>query len=230
MGAVYLIRHGQASFGKADYDQLSDTGMRQASRLGEALSLRLPHPDVVVCGGMLRHQQTAAKALAAMGLPPEWETDTRWNEFDHDEIIRVYEPRYANHAVLTADLARTLKPRRAFQDMFAKAVGRWIDGAHDDDYVEAWPTFCTRVKNASDELCGRLGRGRSAFVFTSGGVITSLAADLMKLGTRETMRLNWTIANASVSKLIFSDRGVYLSTLNEHAHFEGEHRELITYR
>ena len=86
------------------------------------------------------------------------------------------------------------------------------------------------MKNASDELCGRLGRGRSAFVFTSGGVITSLAADLMKLGTRETMRLNWTIANASVSKLIFSDRGVYLSTLNEHAHFEGEHRELITYR
>ncbi|MEQ9737575.1 MAG: phosphoglycerate mutase family protein, partial [Algiphilus sp.] len=62
MGAIYLIRHGQASFGKADYDQLSSTGMQQASRLGEALSMRLPHPDVVVAGAMLRHQQTAAKA------------------------------------------------------------------------------------------------------------------------------------------------------------------------
>lgn len=230
MGAIYLIRHGQASFGKADYDQLSTTGMQQASRLGEALSLRLPHPDLVVVGAMLRHQQTAAKALQAMGLPPEWETDARWNEFDHDEIIRVFEPRYASHAALTADMARTLKPRRAFQDMFSKAVGRWVDGAHDDDYNEAWPDFCARARNARDDLRERLGRGRTALVFTSGGVITSIAAELMRLGTRETLRLNWTIANASVTKLIYSDRGVYLSTLNEHAHFEGMHRELITYR
>lgn len=230
MGAIYLIRHGQASFGKTDYDQLSELGMRQGSRLGEALSFRLPHPDLVMAGAMLRHQQTAAKALSAMGQPPEWQTDARWNEFDHDEIIRVHEPRYASHAVLAADLARSLQPRRAFQDMFAKAVGRWIDGAHDDDYAEPWPAFCARVKAACDDLCGTLGRGRSALVFTSGGVITSLAAELLKLGTRETMRLNWTLANASVSKLIFSDRGLYLSTLNEHAHFEGAHREFITYR
>lgn len=230
MGAIYLIRHGQASFGKADYDQLSDTGMAQASRLGEALSMRLPQPDAVFAGGMLRHQQTAARALAAMGLAPEWKTDTRWNEFDHDEIIRVFEPRYARHSVLTADMAKTLKPRRAFQDMFAKAVARWVDGAHDDDYAESWPAFCARVEAARSELCSRLGRGKSALVFTSGGVITAVAANLLKLGTRETFRLNWTIANASVTKLIYSERGVYLSTLNEHAHFEGVHRELITYR
>ena len=35
MGTLYLVRHGQASFGAADYDNLSELGHRQAVRLGE---------------------------------------------------------------------------------------------------------------------------------------------------------------------------------------------------
>ncbi|MFP2905716.1 histidine phosphatase family protein [Pyxidicoccus sp. 3LFB2] len=42
MGVVYLVRHGQASFGAADYDQLSETGLAQARVLGETLRPRLP--------------------------------------------------------------------------------------------------------------------------------------------------------------------------------------------
>ena len=33
MAIIYLIRHGQASFGADDYDQLSDLGRRQCLRL-----------------------------------------------------------------------------------------------------------------------------------------------------------------------------------------------------
>ncbi len=35
MGTLYLVRHGQASFGADDYDQLSARGMEQAERLGQ---------------------------------------------------------------------------------------------------------------------------------------------------------------------------------------------------
>jgi broad specificity phosphatase PhoE len=38
MGTLYLVRHGQASFGADDYDQLSDLGRAQAVRLGEYLA------------------------------------------------------------------------------------------------------------------------------------------------------------------------------------------------
>jgi len=34
MGTLYLVRHGQASYGAADYDQLSPRGALQARRLG----------------------------------------------------------------------------------------------------------------------------------------------------------------------------------------------------
>jgi broad specificity phosphatase PhoE len=34
MGQLYLIRHGQASFGAEDYDNLSELGHQQAQQLG----------------------------------------------------------------------------------------------------------------------------------------------------------------------------------------------------
>ena len=37
MAAIYLVRHGQASFGAADYDQLSARGEQQAQLLGQWL-------------------------------------------------------------------------------------------------------------------------------------------------------------------------------------------------
>ena len=40
MGTLYLVRHGQASFGADDYDQLSPLGHQQAVRLGEYLRQR----------------------------------------------------------------------------------------------------------------------------------------------------------------------------------------------
>ncbi|EPM78754.1 hypothetical protein A249_34210, partial [Pseudomonas syringae pv. actinidiae ICMP 18804] len=38
MGSIYLIRHGQASFGADDYDVLSPVGIRQSRVLGAHLA------------------------------------------------------------------------------------------------------------------------------------------------------------------------------------------------
>jgi broad specificity phosphatase PhoE len=44
VGVILLVRHGQASFGGADYDVLSPSGERQARRLGAALAARGVQP------------------------------------------------------------------------------------------------------------------------------------------------------------------------------------------
>ena len=44
MAAIYLIRHGQASFWKADYDQLSHKGTEQSELLGKYWQ-SLPSPE-----------------------------------------------------------------------------------------------------------------------------------------------------------------------------------------
>ncbi|WP_028079868.1 histidine phosphatase family protein [Solimonas soli] len=229
MGAIYLIRHGQASFGAGDYDKLSPLGEEQAAVLGRALAARGVRPDLVVCGDMLRHRETASGCLAAMGLATPWQTDPAWNEYDHEMMIEAYRPRFRSKAVMMAELAATLQPRRAFQDIFAEAMRRWISGEHDADYAESWPAFCTRVTGAVQRLRERLGKSQTALVFTSGGPISAVIRDRLALADERTARLNWTLANAAVTKLIYSERGLYLSSFNEHAHFEHEAR-LISYR
>jgi broad specificity phosphatase PhoE len=230
MGVVYLVRHGQASFGAADYDQLSEMGVTQAKVLGEALRARLPRVDSVITGTMARHWQTADACLKALGVAVPHQRMAGFNEYDHEEIIVRHIPRYADKGLMMQDLAETPDPRRAFQELFTQAVARWVEGRHDADYTESWAAFRERSLRALTELIQGLGASKTALVFTSGGPITAICQDLLHIPDAHAFRLNWTLANCGVTKVVYSERGQYLSTLNEHSHFEGAQRALLTYR
>jgi broad specificity phosphatase PhoE len=255
MAAIYLIRHGQASWGKRDYDALSDQGIEQAKILGEALAQRIGTADAVFCGGMKRHRQTAQYALTTMlgkkiaeqsgGDNEHWREDCRWDEYDHQELIVRHKPLYKSHVVMLADLARTLRPREAFQEMFEHALNRWVAQGHDHEYKESWSDFTRRVndgladlaaashtkKDDSDQALVRdESRAYNTLVFTSGGAISAVVKSLWNMPDTEWMRLNRVIANASITKVVVGKRGLSLSTFNEHAHFEGEQRSMLSYR
>lgn len=230
MSAIYLVRHGQASFGAADYDRLSERGEQQARVLGGALAHLSPRIGALVSGDMLRHRQTAQGCLQAMGHVAEWQVDAGWNEFDHVAVINALRPDDADHVLLRAELLAAPDPRRAFQPMFEQAVARWVGGAHDADYAESWQAFRARCNAALAALLEALPQGRDALVFTSGGPIAALAQDLLHIPDSDGFRLNWGLVNCGVTKLVRGREGVRLSTLNGHAHFEGEHAGLVTYR
>ena len=90
MGTLYLVRHGQASFGADDYDQLSPLGWRQARRLGAYWRERLGSGlalDAVLTGTLRRHAQSyaaIAQALAGMPQPLVW---PGLDEYDGDALI-----------------------------------------------------------------------------------------------------------------------------------------------
>ncbi len=65
MTTIYLIRHGQASFGADDYDKLSDLGRRQAEITGHYLRDHGIHIDAAYSGTLLRQRETAQLALAS---------------------------------------------------------------------------------------------------------------------------------------------------------------------
>ena len=66
--SLLLVRHGQASYGAADYDQLSERGWEQSRRLGHWLARGGHRFTTVVVGGMRRHRQTAE--AVAEGFKP----------------------------------------------------------------------------------------------------------------------------------------------------------------
>ena len=230
MGAIYLIRHGQASFGKTDYDELSEMGVEQSRALGEALRARVPTVDAAFCGTQRRHRQTAEACLGAYGYSEAAAETADLNEYDADEIVARYEPRYADRQVMFAELSKTGNLRRAFQDMFAQAVARWVGGRHDADYTEPWPIFRERCVRALENMVQSLGPSKTAFVFTSGGPISAVSQMLLRVPDAHAFQINWTLVNCGVTKVIYGERGKYLLTLNEHAHFEGERNAFITYR
>lgn len=233
MGAIYLIRHGQASFGAANYDQLSELGHQQSRALGEALLPRITRVDGVVTGTLQRHQATAASCQEAMGLSLTPLVHAGFNEFDHEEVIERAEPRYADKLVMMSDMAASGSPRRAFQQFFEKAVQRWMGGQHDADYRETWPAFKLRCHAALDDVVQQSQRQASngtTLVFTSGGFIAIAAQRLLGIPDEHAFTLNWTLVNAGVTKLVVGSQGPRLLSVNEHAHFEGQHAALLTYR
>src|SRR5574343_1072471 len=92
MGTLYLVRHGQASFGADDYDQLSDLGQRQAERLGRYWAERGLRFDAVLTGSLRRHAQTWQSIARGAGLdlaPLVW---PGLNEYDSEAGIRAVLP------------------------------------------------------------------------------------------------------------------------------------------
>jgi broad specificity phosphatase PhoE len=231
VSAIYLVRHGQASFGAADYDCLSALGERQSALLGAALAQRLAAPAAAWSGSMKRHRQTAAACLGAMdaaALPLLVERG--WDEYDHEGLVVAYDRRYADKSVLGAELAASTDPARTFQEMFAAAVARWVGGAHDGDYGESWSAFRGRVAAALAAAASALGKGENALVFTSGGPIASVVGTLLDLPHERHLALAWPMANAAVTKLVVRGGVPQLSSFNEHSHLERQHERLVTYR
>ena len=229
MGAIYLIRHGQASFGQADYDRLSVIGHRQSTVLGQALKqLKL---DVHACvrGSMTRHAETASACLWAMGIDQDSRVDPGFNEYDHDEVLRASRPDFASPEGVARALSQAADPRAEFQKLFAAAMARWTGGAHDGDYRETWPQFCARCIAALQRAVANGGSGHNTLVFTSGGAISVIVQHLLGLSDRDALRLNWIIANTSVTRLIYGNGRITLSYFNNYRHVEAD-RELLTYR
>jgi broad specificity phosphatase PhoE len=243
VSVLLLVRHGQASFGARDYDALSEVGHEQSRVLGAALEARGISPDLVLRGNMRRHEETAAGMQEGLGSSVPCEVDAGWDEFDFQHVVEVHKPLYRNRTLMKADLARTLRPKQAFQEVFEEATRRWTAGEHDGEYDESFPAFQGRVVAALERCREVLASRGTVVVVSSGGpialaVATVLGAEASGLGgapptagqTAATWgALNRVAVNTAVTKVISGRRGLTLSTYNEHAHLEGEPR-LVTYR
>lgn len=224
MPSVLLVRHGQASFGAEDYDVLSPAGRRQAEILAAALARRGIVPARLVSGSMRRQRETAA-AFAAHGAA---KIDPRWDEYDANEVLshhadtglRLDGPSGVDGGEVTT---------KAFQAMLEPALAGWIAAGADSPSASPWPTFAAAGDEALAELGAGLGRGETALVFTSGGVIAAICAAL--LGAPEAfLPVNRVLVNASVTKLAIGSTGTNLISFNDHAHLEEADRALVTYR
>ncbi|PRB70525.1 histidine phosphatase family protein [Arthrobacter sp. MYb213] len=217
MSVLYLVRHGQASFGSLNYDLLSERGHQQSRALGHQLRALNISPSRVLTGNMVRQQQTMQEIIGSAQWDLPITTDTGWDEFSAANLIAAY-PQQDPEAQTDS---------RAFQRILEKASARWASGNHDDDYAETFTAFTSRVRTALINALTGLGSGQSAVVVSSSGAIAWTAAQLISGGFDQWLALNRVTVNSGVSKIVAGSSGTTLVSFNDHGHLPGN---WVTYR
>lgn len=236
MSDLYLIRHGQASFGHDNYDKLSPLGIRQAQVLGRHLVRIGLRFDAAYSGTMDRQRSTAMEVFqcytGAGETVPELVQTKGLNEYDTTAVVSAQVPAMmVADPTLTDELERMYTDKESFKRVFEGAMLRWVTGNHDTAGSESWKHFTSRVSDALQDIMKSHGRGATVAVFTSGGPICATLKRVLNLSGEHAIRLNWQVVNTSYSRFMYNGERITLAGFNNISHLElhNEH-SLITYR
>jgi broad specificity phosphatase PhoE len=226
---LIAVRHGQASYAAADYDQLSETGYEQSRRLGRWLAAHAAPPERVVIGAMRRHRQTweaLQEAYRAMGRDlPEAVVDPDLNEFDHRAVLDGYS-RVAMVQRRQSDLPANgdRPPAQQILAQLLAALGAWTQDQI-EGVPERWSQFQARTRAAIARLRPDTG---SVLAISSGGVISQFAQAALETSDARAIELNLSLRNSALCE--FHCRGSHfrLGSWNALPHL-AEARELWTY-
>lgn len=226
MAELYLVRHGQASFGADDYDQLSDLGTQQSVWLGEYFAQRDITFDRVMTGTLRRHEQTAAGIYRGLDRPLEHcDVEPGLNEYDFQALFRGLDTGHREQRDLAALATRS---KHDFYKALKEVLRLWTEGALDGRVPESWAAFQQRVHEAKSAI--QLSKAQRVLVVSSGGVIAALTQQVLQAPAATAIALNMQIRNSSVSHYFFNRDALHLSSFNGIAHLDhADRRAFQTY-
>ncbi len=236
MSVVYLIRHGQASFGSDHYDRLSDTGRRQAEVLARHFAAVEQVFDAVYCGSLERQRDTAQplcrQGNTRSGSSPEPVISDFLNEYDSRAVWDHYIPILCRQKPsLIEDVKQVTSDRKAFQRLFDEVMTAWVSAPETGDGLPSWSDFRKRVRSGMRKIMREQGRRKRVAVFTSGGPIALMVQQALDLTDTVTLGLSWQIMNASVTRIQYNNQRIALQVFNDVTYLElTKDRTLLTYR
>jgi len=231
MSTLYLARHGQASFGTDNYDRLSTLGREQCALLGQFFAESGERIDRIYSGSLQRQRETADLIASAVGLHEPIVVDAAFDEYDSDVILRCFAASLTPQELETAGWPGLKHDRRRFQFFLERAARAWVEARIEAEDMLPWHGFLGRITVALERLMRSEGRSKTLVLSTSGGVIGTIVAHVLGLSNHMGVELNWSVHNASITRLIYSTDKVSLSMFNALPHLERDgRRQLITYR
>ena len=222
MGSLFLVRHGQASFGADDYDQLSELGTRQCRRLGEYLHTRGQRFDAVLVGTLQRHRQSLA--AISEGLPG-FPAALDWpglNEYDSHALIQAIHPE---------PLAKPDTPelyRHHFR-LLRQALEAWMNGTIAPQGMPSYEAFRSGVVAALDHVREH-HHGNHVLLVSSGGPISTAVGHIVGSPAAITIDLNMRIRNSALTEFAFTPKRHMLVSYNTVPHLDDpQTRDWVTY-
>jgi broad specificity phosphatase PhoE len=213
MGTLYLVRHGQASFGAADYDQLSDLGRRQCERLGAWFRAHGRRFDAVLSGTLKRHAQSLAAIETGMGTQHTVQARSELNEYDSHALIRTV------HSGPLAQVGNPAEARVHFQ-MLREGLSRWMQGQTRPEGMLRYAAFIAGIDETLTQVRERHANG-TALVVSSGGPISMAVGHVLGLQPEGVIELNLHLRNSAVCELRMTSKRFNLITFNTLPHLDG---------
>ncbi len=211
MGTLYLVRHGQASLGAADYDQLSDLGQRQCAALGRWFGERGQRFEAVLRGTLRRHEQSLAALAEGHGDVPAALPWPGLNEYDSEAVIRAIHP-----GPLTAPTSA--EEVRAHFRLLRQGLARWMAGETAPAGMSSHADFVAGVQAALDHV--RAQHTGDVLIVSSGGPIATAVGLVLGTAPAAVIELNMRIRNSAVSELVFTPKRHALHTFNQLPHLD----------
>jgi len=223
MASIYLIRHGQASLGAADYDNLSPLGHQQAQQLGRYFADKGMAPQAIFMGSLRRHAQTwagIAEGMAQAGLPAP-EVRPGLNEYDSDAVIRCIAP----DASVQPDSPDAV---RAHFRRLRSGLQLWASGATTPAGMLPYRDFAQGVADVLAHV--RAHCSGDVLVVSSGGPIATAVAMTLGASPEAFIELNMRIRNTAVTALHYTPKRHALHTFNTLPHLDAaEFADWVTY-
>ena len=201
MGTLYLIRHGQASYGEADYDRLSPRGIEQAQAVGRwAAATGI---DALYAGPLRRQQQTAQHAREASdGQLPAHDTLAELAEYPAYEMLQHLVPRLVAEDAQFEQLTSAPTPRLLDQALNT-ILRRWSRDEWTIDGVERIDAFVGRIRAGLDRVLRAQSPGARLACVTSAGPIGVAVGLVFGIPAERMVRTSIVIRNASITELRF---------------------------
>jgi broad specificity phosphatase PhoE len=222
MGTLYLVRHGQASFGAADYDQLSDLGRRQCERLGAWFASHGVRFDAVLTGTLKRHAQSLVAIEAGLGATHAAQARPELNEYDSHALIRT-----VHEGPLPS--VKTAPEARVHFQLLRDGLLRWMQGQTRPEGMPRHAAFIASIEAALAQLREQHGNG-VALVVSSGGPISMAVGHVLGLQAEAVIELNLHLRNSAVCEFRMTPKRLHLMTFNALPHLDGaEHASWVTH-
>lgn len=219
MARFYLVRHGQASFGSDDYDKLSPLGHQQSQWLGAYFKQRNIQFDAVVCGDLVRHQETVEGILSGLGTSMTTDMQTGLNELDFERISSAFATQQAQ------DLPAKDAPPSEFYRLLKSALYAWQEEEIASAALETWNDFSQRVGNAFTHIQDQYHSHDNVLIVSSGGVIGTFAHQILKTPPKMMVELNMQAYNSGITQGFFNQNVYRLGTFNHVSHLDIPERE-----
>ena len=218
MGTLYLVRHGQASFGAEDYDNLSELGVKQSVRLGEYWRGKGLKFDAALVGTLKRHAQTYAGICEGMGEGAGFDMQAlQWpglNEYDSHAVIEAIHPQ-------PLQKPDTPELYRHHFRLLRDGLTQWMNGVVSPRGMPAYAEFLNGVTTALDHV--RKTHDGNILIVSSGGPISTAVGHILGTTPETTIELNLRIRNISVTEFSFNPKRHTLVTFNTLPHLDEAH-------